>query len=171
MNSRHCFWPNFLFLNTGGWRRADRGFTLVELMIACAVMAVLAAIAAPSFSTLIANQRVKGAASDLHMALVKARGEAIKRNTNVKLAPKTAGDWKAGWQIVDPADSARKLEDRAAVKGVLITGPSEVIYQSSGRIKGNTIPSFDISASGTSTHWCGTVDLSGRPYLKKASSC
>lgn len=147
------------------------GFTLIELLVTIAIIGVLAGLAAPSFSTLVANQRVKSVASDLHTALVKARSEAIKRNASVTLSPNEPDDWEAGWNILDPADAARKLEDHGAVAGIVIAGPDEVVYQSSGRLRGNTIPSFDISAPGATARWCGTVDLSGRPHLKKASSC
>lgn len=147
------------------------GFTLIELIVVVAIVGILAGIAAPSFSTLIANQRAKSVATDIRVALLKARSEAIKRNTSVTLSPVATNNWQAGWQILDPADSMRKLEDHAAVPGTTITGPASVTYLSSGRISGNTPPSFDISAAGATTHWCGTVDLSGRPFVKAASSC
>lgn len=158
-------------MRKGPRRGSGDGFTLIEMVIVVAILSILAAAAAPSFSTLIATQRTRSAANDLHAALVKARSEALKRNTNVTLSPNVANDWQAGWQILDPADATRKLEDHAAVSNIAITGPASVTYQSSGRIKGSSIPSFDISASATSTHRCVTVDLSGRPYLKAALSC
>jgi prepilin-type N-terminal cleavage/methylation domain-containing protein len=47
------------------------GFTLVELMTIVAIVGIFAAIAALSFSELIANQRFKGAATELDVALIK----------------------------------------------------------------------------------------------------
>jgi type IV fimbrial biogenesis protein FimT len=45
-----------------------------------------------------------------------------------------------------------------------------VIYHGNGRLGGDTTPSFDISATGVSTHRCVQVDLSGHPY-QTASAC
>ncbi|WP_019142913.1 GspH/FimT family pseudopilin [Noviherbaspirillum massiliense] len=148
----------------------QQAFTLVELVTVVAIVAILAAMAAPSFSTMIANQRARAAATDLHTALIKARSEAIKRNTSVSLVPNVANDWQSGWKIPNPSNPALDIEDKAAVSGVTITGPVSVIFQSSGRIKGSTTPSFEVSAPRATKRWCGSVDLSGRPYLK-ASSC
>jgi type IV fimbrial biogenesis protein FimT len=120
---------------------------------------------------LVANQRVKRVASDLHITLLKARSEAIKRNGDVAISPHVPNNWQAGWHILNPSDPTLKIDDHGAISEISIIGPDQVVYQSSGRIKGDTIPSFDISASQASTHWCGTVDVSGRPYLKKAPSC
>lgn len=149
-------------------RRTAFGFTLIELMIVVSIIAILAGLAAPSFSSLIAGQRARAAATNLNSALLKARSEAIKRNTNVTLSPNTAGDWQSGWQILDPADAARRLEQQAAFTGVAITGPADVTFQNSGRVRGTTLPTFDITAPNTSDRWCGTVELSGRSYLKKS---
>ncbi|GIZ53869.1 GspH/FimT family pseudopilin [Noviherbaspirillum aridicola] len=147
------------------------GFTLVELMVALAVAAILAGLAAPSFSEMIANQRAKSVATDLYIALTKARSEALKRNVSVSLTPKTADQWHGGWQILDPADSTRALHARGAAAGVAIDGPDEVTYRSSGRLDAGTAPSFDVTASGASYHWCISVDLSGRPYTEKKATC
>ena len=53
------------------------GFTLVELMIVIAVMGILAAIAAPSYQTYMAQRRLNGAARHLAMHLMQARSQAI----------------------------------------------------------------------------------------------
>ena len=145
------------------------GFTLPEVLVAVAIVSILAAMAAPSFSDLIASQRTRAGATDLYLALVKARSEAIKRNTNVTLSPK-GGNWHDGWEIANPADPASKLEDHNALTGITIAGPASVVYQSTGRVRGSTQPEFDFSFSGTSAVACVTVDLSGLP-TQKSSSC
>lgn len=150
-------------------RLRTAGVTLPELLIGVAIVAILAGIAGPSFSDLIAAQRTRAASTDLYLALAKARSEAIKRNTNVTLSPKN-GDWAEGWQILNPADNTSKLEDHNALNGITVTGPGAVVYQSTGRIRGNVRPEFDFSVSGTSAVACVTVDLSGLP-IQKSSSC
>lgn len=149
----------------------DRGFTLIELMVTIAIMAILISLAAPSFTTMIANQRVKGAAADLHIALTKARGEALKLNAEVTLAPKTAGRWEDGWTLtfVHATNGLTTIEDHSSITGITVSGPTNAIYQGSGRVKGTAAPSFDIVAGTGNINRCVLVNLSGLPYLKKTA--
>lgn len=56
------------------------GFTLIELMVTIAVLAIIVSIAAPSISTQLANQRVKSTAATLENALKEAKaGSLIRR--------------------------------------------------------------------------------------------
>jgi type IV fimbrial biogenesis protein FimT len=148
------------------------GFTMIELLAAVAIAGTLAALAAPSFSDLIASKRAQAVASELYVALLKARSEALTRNANVTLSRKTGG-WQNGWQILDPANAANVLDDRGAASGATISGPAGVTYQGSGRVQGNTVPSFLITTTSgsTSKYQCVSVELSGRPYMKSGSSC
>jgi type IV fimbrial biogenesis protein FimT len=59
------------------------GFTLVELMVTVAVLAVVSAIAAPNFKRLILSNRLSTVANDVVLAVNTARMEAIKRNATV----------------------------------------------------------------------------------------
>ncbi len=81
-----------------------RGFTLLELMTAIAVAAILAAISIPMYTSFVRNQRVKTAAYDLSYALTLARGEALKRNSSVTVSPDTNG-WKFGWSVATTGGS------------------------------------------------------------------
>jgi type IV fimbrial biogenesis protein FimT len=65
--------------------RRVAGFTILELMISITIGVIVAAIAVPSFSTLLANSRLTASANDLLASLQAARGEAIKRNGPVVL--------------------------------------------------------------------------------------
>ncbi|MFC5460895.1 GspH/FimT family pseudopilin [Massilia niabensis] len=143
--------------------RRARGFTLTELLTTLAVVAVLAAVAAPSLTTMIANMRSRSVSSDLYAALSRTRSEAIKRNAEVTLAPVTAQAWQHGWSIRDPGNAARKLDDHPAVPGATVTGPASVIYLPNGRVKNGAVPAFGIALAGNDTPRCIRVDLSGRP--------
>ena len=60
-----------------------QGFTLIEMMVTIALVAIFSSLAAPSFREMIAAQRAKAAVSAVSGALWLARSEAIKRNTPV----------------------------------------------------------------------------------------
>jgi type IV fimbrial biogenesis protein FimT len=151
------------------------GFTLIELLTVVTIVGILAMTAAPSFAPLIASKRAEAAATDLYVSLVTARSEATKRNADATLAQKTGG-WQLGWQVsvIDPSDNSKTLtiDDHPVTNGVTVSGPDSVVYQSSGRVQGNTNPSFVVTAvhgSSTEQRWV-CVDLGGRP-LAKASAC
>ncbi|MBA2408604.1 MAG: GspH/FimT family pseudopilin [Gammaproteobacteria bacterium] len=83
------------------------GFTLVELVVALAVAAILLTIAIPSFQTLIQSNRMAANANEFIAALNLARSEAIKRGVAVTLckdggsasACNNAANWEAGWIV------------------------------------------------------------------------
>ena len=56
--------------------RHHYGFTLVELMIVVALVAILLALAAPSFRETIARNRLEGVAGELSTDFQYARSEA-----------------------------------------------------------------------------------------------
>lgn len=70
-------------------RRRSRGLTLIELMIAIAVGAILLALAAPSFKQAIARSRLSTASSEFTGAVQLARAEAIRNNRRVTLCRST----------------------------------------------------------------------------------
>lgn len=73
------------------WRRA-MGFTLVELMVTIAVMAIIATMAAPSFSQLIHERKLDGDARDLALVLSDMRGQAatLRKDITLKLQSGTS---------------------------------------------------------------------------------
>ena len=83
-----------------------RGFTLIELLVTMAIAAIVLAIGAPSLRDVIADQRVRIAASDLTSEIAYARSEAVARGRRVAIEPVTAGDWRAGWRIYADVDGS-----------------------------------------------------------------
>lgn len=67
-------------------RMTSSGFTLIELMVTIAVLAIIVSIAAPSISTQFANQRVKSTTATLENALKEAKVESVIRRQNLILS-------------------------------------------------------------------------------------
>ena len=66
-------------------RMTSSGFTLIELMVTIAVLAIIVGIAAPSISTQLANQRVKSTTATLENALKEAKIESVIRRKSLTL--------------------------------------------------------------------------------------
>ena len=67
----------------GRLRLSSSGFTAVELLVTIAILAVLAALAAPSFAQILEKWRIRQINEALQSSLYLARSEAIKRGGNV----------------------------------------------------------------------------------------
>lgn len=63
----------------------NAGFTLIELMVTIAVLAIIVSIAAPNISTQLANQRVKATTATLVNALKEAKAESVIRRQNINV--------------------------------------------------------------------------------------
>ena len=86
--------------------KLGRGFTLLELMVAIAVLAILATVGVPSFRELIQNNRVVTQTNELVSALNFARTEAIKRGRNVRVDVTQADP---GWSAEVAVDTTNEL--------------------------------------------------------------
>ena len=120
-------------------------------------------------SKLIATQRLRSAAGDMHLALVKARSEAVKRNKDVTISPE-GGNWAAGWSILDPEGEQRSMSGGPTSSVTLTTSATSVILRRDGP-GSSAAPQFVFSSPGTDVERCISADLSGRPYVKEGSSC
>jgi type IV fimbrial biogenesis protein FimT len=144
--------------------RRTTGFTLPELLIVLTVLAVLLAAGMPSFGEFMRNQRVKTASFDLYSTLVHARSEAITRNASVTIAPVSSA-WTNGWTVTDSGGTV--IRTMGAVPNVTITGPTNVVFRGSGRLNAASMPTFELTASGSTVITrCISIDLSGRPTTK-----
>lgn len=116
--------PGLAVSGATGWsgRRAlARGLTMIEMLITVVILAILMAIAIPSFRDASLGSRLAAAANDLLASVQLARSEAIKRNVPVTLCASangstctTSGGWEQGWIVRDNA-AAELIQRRQAL--------------------------------------------------------
>ena len=151
----------------------NSGLSLVELLMGLVVLSVLVSLAAPSFSTMIAEQRLREASNELRVSLATARSEAIKRGEAVLVLPRDAS-WNNGWcvQASTSASGCASPGIQAFVVGgnVEITTTGALRFDRWGRVAG--CPQIDLStaSSGTQCKTCLSVTLDGR-VLTRPGSC
>lgn len=116
----------------------QRGFSLLELMMALAIAAILLAVAIPSFRDSSLRSTLTVQSNDLVAGALLARSEAIKRRAAVSLCSSsdaltcTSSRWEAGW-IVRATDGTVILIHKAAPSGFLINASAnDISFSSSG---------------------------------------
>lgn len=81
------------------------GFTLIELMVVVALVAILATLAIPSWTQMRTRNAIRTAVNDFNASLQFARSEAVRINTPVTLCPSDDGvnctetEFQNGWIV------------------------------------------------------------------------
>lgn len=75
-------WKRTLIKSPDWIRRNEKGFSLLEITIACAILGILTAVVIPYFSTWLPDYRLKGAVQDIYSNLQLTKMEAIRINAN-----------------------------------------------------------------------------------------
>lgn len=172
--------------------KSERGFTLAELMVTLAILAILSALAAPSFQDMIARNRLSVSSNELLVALQTARSEATRLARNVVVCPSTTGNscaggtsWHGGWIVFveeaglnEPVTSpmfGSSTEHRlvrvtqALSPSMTITGPQWVRFRPAGHIAREPVTAqFEIEVKAGITekrHLC--LFASGRTAVSK----
>jgi type IV fimbrial biogenesis protein FimT len=91
-----------------------RGFTIVELMVTLAVLAVLLAAAGPSFADFFERYRLRSAVDDTLSLFAQARQGAVESDRNVRVdVDTTAGSWCLG--AIEVTQTAAQIAQGALV--------------------------------------------------------
>lgn len=133
--------------------RRHRGFSLVELMVVVAVLALLMLAAVPALGTWTANARVRGAAEVLQNDLRAAQQEALRRSRRTVLALTAAApDWNAApaanganWYVrAQPLTHSDETASRAlsfivghqtgGQAGLAVSGPALLCFNAMGQL-------------------------------------
>jgi type IV fimbrial biogenesis protein FimT len=130
--------------------RNATGWTLIELLIALAIVAILGGFAVSSVSALIQAGRSSAAHTDLLATLTTARSAAAVRETDVRVCPSADGrtcadsyHWEQGWIVYVDANNNNSKDDTDVVIGsypkagdgvrvITSTGRRTIEFQSSG---------------------------------------
>lgn len=171
-------------------RGMPSGFSLVEVLVVLALLAVLLGLAVPGMAGLRARHELQAVAEDVWNSLMLARSQALVHQQRVALCPVTAdracdlqGRWQLGWQVfVDSNHNGlrdaheRVLQSRAALpQGMSVQGNSTVDrglgYGADGRSESRTgafqSGTLVVCRSGLSGGWKIVVNALGRPRLEK----
>lgn len=137
----------------------SRGFSIVEIMIALTIIAMLMVLVAPSSAIWIQNTRLRTAASSVSAGLQLARIEAMKRNTLVSFQMTSASS--AAWQVCvyDPV-----TDNCAVAAGSVLQGVSTAEAALNATLGTDTTLSNTATAlaSGTNMPSSTTFDSFGR---------
>lgn len=127
------------------------GFTLIELMVTVAVLAILLALAAPSFLDMSLSSRLTAISNSLTTSIQLARSEAIKRNQTITLCASSDGeecdadtDWSVGWVML--ANTTVLQREQAVPSGYVVASDEEsLVFQPTG--VGATLNTFVVCRS------------------------
>lgn len=81
-----------------------KGFSLIELMVVMAIMALLLVAVSPTLSDWMINARIRNASTALEQGVQLARQEAIRRNQSVSL-----------WLVSTPANTSTAVDNTCAL--------------------------------------------------------
>jgi type IV fimbrial biogenesis protein FimT len=139
------------------------GFSLIELIIAIAIVGLVSAIAMPSYATWIKNSRVRTAAESIQNGLQIARAEAVKRNSFIEfqLVKVSSKPLNSEWKIISCTSATsclttlqnRKASEGSSAEVIVSVSPSasyKAVFNNLGSVSANPIPftQLDISLSG-----------------------
>ncbi|MBU1426065.1 MAG: GspH/FimT family pseudopilin [Gammaproteobacteria bacterium] len=139
------------------------GFSLIEMMVAIVILAILVGLAVPSFQVMLQNTQIRNAAESVLDGIQKARAEAVKQNRSIEfvllgddatcfnaatLISDTCSSWKVQWvgggggtdpllaadHIDNPITSILSNEGSQNVKRLVFpAGSNTITFDNSGR--------------------------------------
>ena len=151
------------------------GFTLIELMIALAIFALLIMLAGPMYGQFMANHQIRNASESMLNGVQQAQAAAVRDNALTRLIvdPTTgSGGWKV-LQTIDGAEQATPVQIYTVSDGAPLAtiapvppGATQITFDGFGRI----VPNVNVNAGATLTCIKVTHPVSGSRPLNVAIS-
>jgi type IV pilus assembly protein PilA len=140
-------------MTRGAWRRNEEGFTLIELMVVVLIIAILLAIAVPTFLGARTRAQHRAAEASLRNALVAEKTYYADTQQYSAVAA----------DITPVVESNLGVDPSDPTKGVVLSqADTEAICLTRVSADGTAFAIYESTVLGT---WYGTADLTG------ASAC
>lgn len=130
--------------------KGEKGFSLIELMIAIALLALVLALGMPGYKSWMQNTRIRNAAESMLNGLQVARMEAVQRNHSVKFVLTTGTGWKVSCEPVDAVCADNPIQERPESEGSssaikVLPAAVTIVFNPLGRSNGAYV--LDINSS------------------------
>jgi type IV fimbrial biogenesis protein FimT len=155
---------------------AERGFTLVELLVTVAIVAILASLGGPSFIKFLDKQATTSQANEFADAVRMARSEALKRGLAVKVCrvadpsasplacATSTGDWRNGWLVTDGTTNFL-VRQAVTNSGGITSNKIAITFQPTGIALG-AATSFSFNSNDSTICRSVVIAITGRPRLE-----
>lgn len=125
--------------------KSQKGFTLIELMVTIAVLAIIVGWAIPSMYSLINQNRLTATSNQMLGVINQARSEALRRADRVWVSPLDSASWSSGIAIWRDADGDGNRSDSEIIR--MVEGSSGPISVTGSASSLSTAP-FGFSGTG-----------------------
>lgn len=116
-----------------------KGFTLIELMVALVVLAIVLMLGVPAFTGSLERSRADADTGELLRALNFARMEALNNNMNVSLSATEAGDWTGDLEVLRDGNAIRNYAAMGPGASIATTGNvSSITFNSLGGLESSS---------------------------------
>ncbi|SMF41965.1 GspH/FimT family pseudopilin [Pseudogulbenkiania subflava] len=137
-------------------RTRQVGFTLTEMLITLALMAIVLALAVPNFSVWLMNHQIRNAADTAMASLQLARAEAIRTNSLVRVSIDSTGKiWTVNTLQSDCSTVSQTLQQ----KNFAEDAPKVTITRTPSTVTNVTFNGLGRVMDGTTTTCSGVVAL------------
>lgn len=168
---------------------AQRGFTLIELMMVLLILAVMLGVAGPSFQDSLQRNRMQSTVSEVATAISFARAEAVIRSEPVAMCPTidtatcSGSSWETGWLLfvdngvgtggaasdgtINGSEELLRIGDPApagvTIRSVNFPSTANLVFQDNGRVLQNISGTITIcDARGVTSARGIIVEVSGQ---------